>query len=854
MLKSALMCVCLLASSLSMIFAGHATAGMQAQPARPSSENGLLINEAYDSQNPSLEFFELYNTSGTTINLSTYEIYNRDGKTPLSNLDDVTIAPGEFRGIGPAQLHTTTIGGPTGLAQSDFLGLVNTSPSDTVIDVVNWGGAASLGWPNYDRFRNDFFDSNVPDMPPPDDPRSLQRWPDGLDTNKGTDWKQILRSPDHPSCADPFEARGTDNDDVIGRAAVHDVGADKVYLHRLCPSTDTDYFSFSVNASLTYTIRITPTAGSQVNAILRLYDNNNAFVTQDAETSTPGATLTFKPAASGTYKAQVLNSGGNPSAGAAWLYNANITSSGDSSSASATPTVGGCSDIYEPDDQLAQARGIALNSEQVHILCKVGGAPDTDWVQFSASGGKVYSFITKNLAGPVDTIISLHTSDGTKLAENDDATPGQGLGSRIDYTFGSTGIYFLRIRDKSNASGAGYQYTVSFESTGQLPPTGTATPSPTGNPFSPTPTPGQCFDAYEPDGVPETAKLMYIGSTQKHSICPVGDADWIRFYARPGKVYTIRTLNLGVGVDTYMWVFDGEGKILGYDDDGGGEGVSSRIDFYPLADAFYFVQIKNAGDLGGTEQTYDISLAVAPGVPQPPGTATFIVAPVVTVTAEGDAGQTAVAQPTATTRPPLPSPTRGSTEPTPALNEPTQPLPPPQSTQQPTVGRPVPTETSTPEIEVIPTVEEEATVGPVIVPGIPGTGSEDSKVIVLPTRVTAKAPDIKARPQESQPQQLGTDYAPMLFRVFYDRNLNDLFDAGEGIRGLNVYFVGTDARQIALGSLVTEDGGSGRTTLPRSEQRIVIPYLGIDLPLTRFPERELHSIWLPKVSLPERVP
>jgi hypothetical protein len=120
--------------------------------------------------------------------------------------------------------------------------------------------------------------------------------------------------------------------------------------------------------------------------------------------------------------------------------------------------------------------------------------------------------------------------------------------------------------------------------------------------------------------------------------------------------------------------------------------------------------------------------------------------------------------------------------------------------------------------------------------------------------VTAKAPDIKARPQDSQPQQLGTDYAPMFFRVFYDRNLNDLFDAGEGVRGLNVYFVGTDARQIALGSLVTEDGGSGRTTLPRSEQRIVIPYLGIDIPLTRFPERELHSIWLPKVSLPERVP
>lgn len=860
MLKSALMCVCLVASSLSVLFAGNVSAGIVSQPAAPSSPNGLVINEVFDSQTLANEYFELYNTGSTTINLSTYVIYNRDGNTPLSNLSDPTIAPNEFRVISPAQLGTASIGGPTGLASNDFLGLVNTSPSDTVIDVVNWGGAANPGWPNYQRFRNHFFGSNVPNMPAPDDPRSLQRWPDGRDTDQGTaDWDQIQRSPDSPSCADPHE--GSTNDNVPSRAATHEVGAGFVYLHRLCPANDTDYFAINMSANVTYTIRITPTQGSQVNAILRLYDNNGGQVAEDADASNPGATIRFRPTAGGTFRAQVLNSGGNPSAGAAWLYNANVTASSDNPSASATPTVGGCSDIYEPDDQLDQARGIALNSEQVHILCKPAGGEDTDWIVVSASSGKVYSFITKNLAGPVDTIISLHTADGTKLAENDDAVPGQGLGSRIDYTFGGTGNYFLRIRDKSRASGPGYQYTVSFESTGQLPPTATATASSTPNPFTPTPTPGLCHDAFEPDGVMETAKLMYIGGMQRHSICPVGDADWIRFYARPGKVYTVRTLNLGVGVDTYMYVFDSEGKILGYDDDGGGEGVSSRIDFYPLADAFYFVQIKNAGDLGGSDQTYDVSLAVAPGVPQPPGTATFVVAPVVTVTAEGDAGPTTVVQPTqqtAPTNPPLPSPTREGTLPTPALNEPTEALPPPQSTQQPTVISQAPTETPEPEaiptLEEEPPLEEEPTPGEVIVPGVPGTGSEDAKVIVLPTRVTQRSQAAPAQPKNNQPQQLGTDYAPMLFRVFYDRNLNDLFDAGEGIRGLSVYFVGKDARQIALGNVVTEANGSGRTTLPKSEQRIVVPYLGIDMPLTRFPERELHSIWLPKVNLPERVP
>ncbi|HYP21320.1 MAG TPA: hypothetical protein VEY08_14710 [Chloroflexia bacterium] len=861
LLKSALMCVCLAASSLSMLFADQVSGSVASQPAAPTSPNGLVINEAFDSQTLTNEYFELLNTSGVTINLSTYVIYNKDGNTPLSNLDDQTIGPGEYRVIGPVQLKTSSIGGASGLSQNDFLGLVNTSPSDTNIDVVNWGGAANPGWANYERFSNDFFKSTYAYMPPADDPRSLQRWPDGLDTNEGSDWAQILKSPGNPSCADPYEQRGGDTtDDVPERAQTHSVGAGNVYLHRLCPTNDTDYISFTASATLTYTVRVTPTAGSQVNAILRVFDPSGALVREDTDTSTQGASVTFKPAANGIYKAQVANSGGTPGAGPAWLYNINITSTGESgSSASATPTPAGCTDPYEPDDALGAARGIALNSEQVHLLCKPDGSQDTDWVQFPVSSGKVYSFITKNLSGPVDTIISLHNAAGDKLMENDDATPGQGLGSRIDYTFGNTGTYFLRIRDKTGASGPGRQYTVSFESTGQLPPTGTPTASATPNPFSPTPTPGQCYDAFEPDGVMETAKLMYIGSTQRHSICPVGDADWIRFYARPGKVYTIRTLNLGIGVDTYMWVFDGEGKILGYDDDGGGEGVSSRIDFYPLADAFYFVQIKNAGDLGGSEQTYDISLAVAAGVPAPPGTATFIVAPVVTVTSGPGEDTTPVAQPTAT-RPPLPSPTRGVTEPTPASDQPpaTLAVPPAQPTQQPTVRVAAPTATT--EVVVVPTVEEEPTPGEVIVPGIPATGanasngSNEPKVIVLPTKVAQKASEIKAPPKQSEPQQLGTDYAPMLFRVFYDRNRNDLFDAGEGIRGLNVYFVGKDARGIALGSLVTEDNGTGRTTLPKSEQRIVIPYLGIDMPLTRFPERELHSIWLSRIALPQRVP
>src|SRR5512132_1936106 len=64
---------------------------VQARPnfqGQPTSPNGLVINEIFDSQSVASEYFELYNTSSAAIDLSTYVIYNRDGNTPLSNLDD----------------------------------------------------------------------------------------------------------------------------------------------------------------------------------------------------------------------------------------------------------------------------------------------------------------------------------------------------------------------------------------------------------------------------------------------------------------------------------------------------------------------------------------------------------------------------------------------------------------------------------------------------------------------------------------------------------------------------------------------------------------------------------------------
>jgi hypothetical protein len=805
----------LLAAAASLIIIGRVEASQPAQAQQPTtSPNGLVINEVYESQNPGNEYFELYNTSAVAINLSTYYIYNRDGSTPLSRLDDPVIGPGQFRVIGPTQLHTNTIGGPTGLDRTDFLGLVNTSPTDTVIDVVNWGSSPNPNWPNYERFRTYFFTANIPQLPAQDGPKSLQRWPDGQDTDQGTDWDDIASSPGAPSCDDPYEPDNT-------FATASNQSVDTTTVHRLCPAADQDWTAVSMSTSFTYTLQA-EAVGSRIDTVMRLYDANNNLLAMDDNPNSRNSTIVFRPTSSQSFRIQIIDKNSGGTSGPDYLYNLRISGQVVSTPTPTPPVPTGCEDMYEPDDNMSSARYIELNTEQVHILCKAAGGTDHDWVTFIATTGKVYSMYTKDLAAVVDTVITLYDARGNVLAENDDYQPGQGLASRIDYSFSADGQYFLRIRDKRNRSGPGYQYTVGLSSTGQLPPTTTPTRTQTPSPFTPTPTQGPCTDAYEPDGVPETARVILIGSTQRHTICPATDADWVRFYARAGKVYTIRTSNLGVGLDTYMYIFDSDARRILAQNDDGGEGVASRIDFYPVRDDWYFAQVKNAGDIGGPEQTYDLSLAVVPGAPQPPNTATAIIAPPVTGTPVREPIPTAVVQPTQPpTRPPVPTPTLAGTPP-----------PTPPAAQQPTAT-----------VEPIIEPTEEPTP---IIPNVPITGAREDPKPKSPQPPVPPVIEAKANPVAS--------YAPVLFRIFYDRNRNDGFDAGEGIRGIDVYFLNGDGGMVVSGRITTSANGTGWLRIPAVGHRIYIPYLGINMNLNNFPARETHSIWLPPVQLPDRVP
>ena len=450
----------------------------------------VVINEIFNSNtggnpNPAAnEYVELYNISNVAINLSTYVIYNKNGSNSLSGIPNPVLQPGEFRAVSAAQLPGGDIGVGTivsgvniGLdTTADYVGIANTVPTDTAIDAVNWG-TLNPGWVGYALFANEFIRDGAVTPPPPDNPRTLQRFPDGRDTNSVNDWFLLSASPGGASCDDPYEP-----DNNIASASAFSTGSG-VKTHRICGTGDQDWFNINMNNQVNYTIIVSPTGGAWLPPCGGISNGNLLATGVPSGGGSRGSTLSnYQPGTSGNYFAQVTGNTGSP--GADWLYTIVLSSS--AGAATATPTVtpvAGCVDAYEPDNSIPLAKAILLNSEQGHIICP---AADQDWVYADVGTNKVYHWYTKDLAGPLDTVMSLYDSDGHRLFTNDDY-PGRGLGSQIDWTFTSAQRVYIRVVDKTNGGGNGFSYTLGFTAdAGPLTPTATIsatiTPRPRAHP------------------------------------------------------------------------------------------------------------------------------------------------------------------------------------------------------------------------------------------------------------------------------------------------------------------------------------------------------------------------------------
>ncbi len=280
---------------------------------------------------------------------------------------------------------------------------------------------------------------------------------------------------------------------------------------------------------------------------------------------------------------------------------------------STTPTAGlVCVDGFEPDSNPASAKVIDVNTVQQHTICPVD---DEDWLIFGGVAGKVYTIDVSRQDPGIDLTLELFDANLTSIAFNDDfydrvpTNPNPGdTKPRITIRIPADGVYYIKVRDAAGRGGINYIYDIALIDES----------------YGPTPTMVReiCQDLFEPDGLPEQARLITSNERhESHRLCPEGDADWVMFFGKANKRYIIFTDtrryatpsvngDTQAGADTVMILTDRDGvSVIDMNDDiPGGNSLDSQIEFVPEVDGFYFVQVKNVGDIGNQFIRYDLTL------------------------------------------------------------------------------------------------------------------------------------------------------------------------------------------------------------------------------------------------------
>ncbi len=303
-----------------------------------------------------------------------------------------------------------------------------------------------------------------------------------------------------------------------------------------------------------------------------------------------------------------------------------------------SPTAGPvCRDRYEPDNTPSQAAQILPDVPQNHVICPVG---DEDFMHFGGIAGKVYTIDITAMDNGIDLTLSLYDEAGNLLAFNNDFprnNDASDIKPRIQsWRAPANGRYFIKVRDDAGRGGTDLKYTIELQSES----------------YGPTPTlvAELCTDLFEPDGVPEQARLVVVREVQpNHRFCPAGDADWVRFFAKTGQRYILRVDSKSrAGADPVMTLVDRDGaSILDFNDDSGGT-LDPRIEFQPPVDGFYYAQLKNVGDIGSQFIAYDFHFEPAGVATQPTTPASPTATPVGRTTTPTTTGTPGTATPTTT--------------------------------------------------------------------------------------------------------------------------------------------------------------------------------------------------------------
>ena len=136
-----------------------------------------------------------------------------------------------------------------------------------------------------------------------------------------------------------------------------------------------------------------------------------------------------------------------------------------------------CQDGFEVDDTPLQARLLALSAPpQLHSFHT---SVDVDYARIVVQVDRRYTIRTRDLAGGVNTRLSLYDTNGQTLITSNDDDPANPPASRIDWQAPANGTYFVAAAQAGGVpqAGCGAKYGLEFMLAVPPPTTNTATPT-----------------------------------------------------------------------------------------------------------------------------------------------------------------------------------------------------------------------------------------------------------------------------------------------------------------------------------------------------------------------------------------
>ncbi len=176
--------------------------------------------------------------------------------------------------------------------------------------------------------------------------------------------------------------------------------------------------------------------------------------------------------------------------------------------------------------------------------------------------------------------------------------------------------------------GVSLQITSTSTATNTPTPTATGTASPTGSPsasptasLTPSRTPASTplyVDQYEPNNSFQEAYSTSAGLVLPlNTLWPAGDIDFFRFHAKGGSAYEVLTRDLDAGIDTFLRVYDSNGREIASNDDGSPLSRASLVTFSAPSSGFYYASVTNLDPSDPANKTYSFEVKEVVGTATP---------------------------------------------------------------------------------------------------------------------------------------------------------------------------------------------------------------------------------------------